>query len=187
MAGTDDAPAMLSIYGQYIDTSITFETALPSEDDFRGRVESTLSESPWLVMEDDGRIVAYAYAHRLMGRGAYRWSSELSVYVDMEHRGRGIGKALYDTLLTILRKQNVVNAFACVTVPNPPSEGFHRSMGFREVGRFEKSGFKAGEWHDVAWFEMELNPHSDDPADIVFLPELGKGLVDSILRDAQSH
>ncbi len=186
MASPSDAPAMLGIYGQCIGTSITFELVLPSMEDFAGRVVSVLAEHPWIVCtEDSGEVIGYAYAHRLMGRGAYRWSAELSVYVDEGHRGMGAAHALYGALLDILKLQNVVNVFACVTVPNRPSESFHRSMGFQEVGRFCQAGYKAGGWHDVVWFETEINPRIDDPDDVVFLPELDPDAVDACLQRAE--
>ena len=186
MACPSDAPAMLGIYRQCIGTSITFELVLPSVDDFACRIVSVQAEHPWIVCTDDsGEVIGYAYAHRLMGRGAYRWSAELSVYIDERHRGNGIAHALYGAILDILKMQGVVNAFACVTVPNRPSESFHRSIGFQEVGRFRRAGYKAGAWHDVAWFEMELNPHMDDPIDVVFLPKMDPVSVDACLRRAE--
>lgn len=186
MASPSDAPAMLAIYGQCIGTSITFELELPSVEDFTGRIVSTQAEHPWIVCTDDsGDVIGYAYAHRLMGRGAYRWSAELSVYIDERHRGMGCAHALYGALLDILKLQGVVNVFACVTVPNRPSESFHRSLGFQETGRFLQAGYKAGAWHDVAWFEMELSPHAEDPADVVFLPKMDPADVDACLRRAE--
>ena len=186
MACPSDAPAMLGIYGQCIGTSITFELELPSVEDFTGRIVSTQAEHPWIVCTDDsGDVIGYAYAHRIMGRGAYRWSVSLSVYIDERHRGMGVARALYGALLDILKLQGPLSAFACVTFPNAPSEGFHRAMGCREMCRIRQAGYKAGGWHDVAWFEMELGPHVDDPADVTFLPEMDPAAVDACLRRAE--
>ncbi len=182
-----DAREMLGICGQFIGTPITFEPELPSPEEFIGRIASTQAEYPWIVcIGDSGKVAGYAYAHRLMGRRAYRWSAELSVYADRGHRGNGIAYALYSALLDILRLQNVVNAFACVTVPNP-SESFRRPMGFREVGRFRQAGYEAGGWHDVAWYEMELSWHAGDPAEITLFPDLGPDAADGCLRRAESN
>ena len=182
MAEPADVPAMLAIYAQYIRTTITFETEVPSEEDFRGRLDGILEEHPWIVWEEGGRVCAYAYAHRLKDRAAYAWSTELSVYVDPGRRGSGIGRRLYEALIAILRMQGVVRVFACVTVPNGPSESFHRAMGFRTVGRFEKAGFKSGGWHDVEWFEMEIRECDGCPGVMVPLPDMDKSKVESVLE-----
>ncbi|MDO5861288.1 MAG: GNAT family N-acetyltransferase [Thermoplasmata archaeon] len=161
----EDVPSMLRIYGGYIGTPVTFETSLPSGDEFLSRLLSVTAEYPWLVCEDGG-VVGYAYAHRLMGRAAYAWSAETSVYVDADRRSEGIGRMLYAELLDRLRGMGVVNAFACITSPNPESEGFHASMGFRKVGAFERSGFKDGSWHDVAWYQLDLVDPPEEPSPI---------------------
>lgn len=169
-----DVPAMLAIYAQYIGTAITFETEVPTEEDFHGRLDGILEEHPWIVCEEDGRIRGHAYAHRLNDRAAYDWSTELSVYVDSDCLGRGIGRRLYQTLISILRMQGVVRVFACVTVPDGPSESFHRAMGFRTVGRFEKAGYKSGEWHDVEWLEMEIRECDGSLGEMIPLPDMDR-------------
>lgn len=104
-ADEHDAAACLAIYAQYIDTSITFETALPSEDEFAGRIRSYGAVYPWLIAEEDGEILAYAYAHRAQERAAYDWNAELSVYVSKNAAGRGLGTRLYRALLALLKEQ----------------------------------------------------------------------------------
>lgn len=158
----EDVSAMLAIYAGYIGTPVTFETSLPSEEEFLSRMESVIGMYPWLVCEDSGDVLGYAYAHRLSERAAYSWAAETSVYVGSGCRGKGIGRALYTELLDILEGMGVRRAMACVTVPNPESEKFHESMGFRPVGRFEKAGYKDG-WHDVAWLQRDLGG-PDEPA-----------------------
>ena len=91
-ARAEDAPALLSVYAQYIDTPVTFETELPSAAEFRARVEEISAFYPYLVLEEERKIVGYAYAHRQMERAAYGWNAELSVYLDGAHLSRGIGK-----------------------------------------------------------------------------------------------
>ncbi len=182
MAEPADVPAMLAIYAEYIDTTITFETEVPTEQDFRGRLEGILNEHPWIVWEEDGRVCAYAYAHRLKERAAYAWSTELSVYVDRGCRGSGIGRRLYEALIAILGMQGVVRVFACVTIPNGPSESFHRAMGFRTVGRFEKAGYKSGEWHDVEWLEKEIRECDGCPGEMVLLPDMDMSEMESVLK-----
>ena len=108
-ADEHDAAACLAIYAQYIDTSITFETALPSEDEFAGRIRSYGAVYPWLIAEEEGKILAYAYAHRAQERAAYDWNAELSVYVSKNAAGRGLGTRLYRALLALLKEQGVRN------------------------------------------------------------------------------
>ena len=159
-ADEHDAAACLAIYAQYIDTSITFETALPSEDEFAGRIRSYGAVYPWLIAEEDGEILAYAYAHRAQERAAYDWNAELSVYIDGGRLSEGIGKKLYAALTEILQLQNVVNVYGGVTLPNARSEGLHVSAGFSGSGVYRRTGFKNGAWHDVAWFEKAIAPHT---------------------------
>ena len=159
-----DAPALLAIYGQYIDTPITFECALPSVESFTERIRSIRSAYPYIVCEEDGRIWGYAYAHRQAERAAYQWNAELSVYLDRDHTGRGLGKRLYAALMELLRLQGVRTVYALVTVPNEKSEALHRAMGFRHMGTQRSTGYKDGAWRDVAWFEKQIAPYDPDPA-----------------------
>ena len=122
-ADEHDAAACLAIYAQYIDTSITFETALPSEDEFAGRIRSYGAVYPWLIAEEEGKILAYAYAHRAQERAAYDWNAELSVYVSKNAAGRGLGTRLYRALLALLKEQGVRTAYGVVTMPNDASWG----------------------------------------------------------------
>lgn len=160
-AAEADVPALLSIYEQYIDTSITFEYTLPSQAEFARRVREYSSFYPYLVWEVDGRPAGYAYAHNLAERIAYQWSVELSVYLDRDHTRQGAGRRLYAALMELLRLQGIRTAYALVTSPNPPSEGLHTSMGFARVGVLHRSGYKDGAWRDVAYFEKPLADFDD--------------------------
>ena len=165
-AAAADAPALLGIYGQYMDTPITFECALPSEEAFRGRVAEYGAACPYLVWEEDGRILGYAYAHRLGERAAYQWSAELSVYLDRDSRGRGLGRRLYGALLELLRLQGVRTVYGCVTVPNPASERLHEAMGFQRTGVWHRSGHKGGAWRDGTWFERPIAAYDAAPVPV---------------------
>ena len=135
-ADEHDAAACLAIYAQYIDTSITFETALPSEDEFAGRIRSYGAVYPWLIAEEEGKILAYAYAHRAQERAAYDWNAELSVYVSKNAAGRGLGTRLYRALLALLKEQGVRTAYGVVTMPNDASAALHRKLGFGLLGTY---------------------------------------------------
>ena len=166
-ASAADAAALLAIYGQYLDTPVTFEQDLPSEAEFARRIASYGGTHPYLVWEEGGRPVGYAYAHQLGERTAYQWSAELSVYLDRGWTARGIGRRLCGALLELLRLQGVRTAYGCVTVPNPASEGLHRALGFRTAGIWRSAGFKCGAWRDVAWFEKPLASYEPDPGPLL--------------------
>lgn len=126
-AAPDDAAALLRIYAQYIETPITFEYTLPSEEEFARRIRDIQAVYPYLVYIEDGEVLGYAYAHRFQERAAYQWGAELSVYLDRGCVSHGIGSQLYTLLLELLRLQNVRTAYALVTLPNTKSEALHRT------------------------------------------------------------
>lgn len=166
-ASEADSAALLAVYGQYLDTSVTFECGLPSEAEFARRIASYGGTHPYIVWEEDGRPVGYAYARPLGERPAYQWSAELSVYIRRDRTGRGIGRRLCGALLELLRLQGVRTVYGCVTVPNPASEELHRAMGFQRTGVWHRSGYKAGAWRDVAWFEKPIAPYDPPPAPVL--------------------
>ena len=180
-ARAEDAPALLSVYAQYIDTPVTFETELPSAAEFRARVEEILAFYPYLVLEEERKIVGYAYAHRQMERAAYGWNAELSIYLDGAHLSRGVGKKLYSALTEICALQGIKTVYAGITLPNPRSEGLHGSLGFRRVGVYRNTGFKNGAWHDVAWFEKQLAPYDVPPSPVRPIAE-SKGSAETALQ-----
>ena len=172
-ADPGDAAACLAVYAQYIDTSITFETVLPSEAEFSGRIRSYGAVYPWLIAEEDGHVLAYAYAHRAQERAAYGWNAELSIYIAKAYAGHGLGRLLYEALMELLRRQGVKTVYGVVTSPNPPSEALHQAMGFHVAARFRDAGWKNGEWHDVTWFEREIAPHDGAPKPLRPIGEVG--------------
>lgn len=164
LATEDDAAQTLEIYAPFCrETPVSFETEPPSLDEMRRRIAAVLLAYPWLVCEDDGLILGYAYASKHRERAAYVWSVDVSAYVRDGHRRRGLGRALYSPLFAILRLQGYYNALAGVTLPNPGSEGLHRAMGFEPVGVYRNIGFKCGRWHDVAWLQLALRSREPEP------------------------
>ena len=152
LARPEDGPALADIYAPYVrDTAISFELSPPSAGEFRGRIARCLEQYPWIVCEVDGTAAGYAYAGELKERPAYRWNVELSLYLAPAFQHRGIGSALLSTLLELLRLQGYRYAYACITASNLRSIRLHERFGFAEAGRFPRSGYKLGEWHDVVW------------------------------------
>jgi phosphinothricin acetyltransferase len=152
-----DAPALLAIYAPYIEnTPISFETVVPAVDEFAARIAKSLAGWQYLIAERDGRAVGYAYGSAHRERAAYRYSVEVSAYIDSAHHRQGIGRALYRRLFDDLAGKGYCNAFAGITVPNDASVGMHRSLGFEPIGVFRNIGWKFDRWHDVAWMQRAL-------------------------------
>jgi L-amino acid N-acyltransferase YncA len=178
-----DAEAVAAIYAPYVDeTAISFETELPSADEFGRRIADTLAGFPWLVCRKDGEVVGYAYGHAFATRAAYSWSVETSVYVRHDAHRLGIGSRLYGALLPILLEQGYRRAFAGVTLPNPGSVALHESLGFMPCGVYRNVGWKFGSWWDVGWWQLDLQPtpNPDPPEKPIPFPRLGLGGRDSI-------
>jgi L-amino acid N-acyltransferase YncA len=166
IATLDDAAAIRDIYGPFCEsTPVSFETQAPSVEEMRRRIAKTLESLPWLVRERDGEIIGYAYASPHRERAAYRWSVDVSAYVRDGCRRTGVGRALYIMLFELLRRQGFYTALAGITLPNPGSVGLHQSLGFETVGVYRRIGFKRGEWHDVAWYQLALRTDAGEPED----------------------
>lgn len=159
-ASPSDCAAMLAIYAPYIETTITFEQVVPSQEEFLGRIVTVQKEYPWIVWEEDGTILGYAYAHKFAERVSYRPSAELSVYLDKATRGKGIGPKLYTALIAILQLQNVKSVYGLVTSPNERSEALHLAMGFTLVSTLKNVGYKQG-WRDVSWFCKQIGVYRE--------------------------
>ncbi|MDP2710386.1 MAG: N-acetyltransferase family protein [Solirubrobacteraceae bacterium] len=152
-----DAAACAAIYGPYVaDGAVTFEEVPPTPAQFAALIAQTSARYPWIVLEDDGTIVGYAYATQHRVRAAYRWAVEVGIYVDPARHRAGAGRRLYETLFELLRRQGLRSALAGVTLPNDASVGLHRALGFEHVGTYRDIGWKAGAWRDVSWWQLQL-------------------------------
>jgi L-amino acid N-acyltransferase YncA len=152
-----DAAACLAIYRPFVEaTAVSFEAAIPSVEEFAARIAQSLSAWTWLIAEQDGRHIGYAYGHSHRERAAYQWSVEVTIYVDSSYRRQGVGQHLYERLFTDLASLGYCNAYAGVTQPNEASMALHRSVGFEYIGTFRSVGRKFDRWHDVAWFQRKL-------------------------------
>lgn len=159
-----DAATALVVYRPYVLNSvITFDYEVPSAEEFSEKIRTITAEYPWLVCEYEGKIAGYAYGSRHRSKAAYEWSPESTIYVAEEFHGTGIARVLYKTVFEILLLQRFVNVFAGVTLPNPASENFHRSLGFTEIGVFKNIGYKLGKWNDVRWFQLQLSEWKTEP------------------------
>jgi L-amino acid N-acyltransferase YncA len=173
LAGEADGEAVAAIYRPIVETTIiSFESVPPDGREMARRIVATLPRYPWLVGTIDAKVAGYAYAFQHHPRDGYRWSVNISVYVDAGFHRRGLGRGLYRSLFAILAAQGFVNAYAGIALPNPASIGLHESLGFAKVGVYTKPGYKFGTWHDVGWWQLSLQPHPASPGDPVDLDVL---------------
>jgi len=157
LARPSDAATLLAIYAPYVEnTAITFEYEVPTIEDFANRIEKTLEKYPYLVAEEDGLILGYAYASTYYARAAYDWAVELSVYASQDARGKGVGSKLYDELEDLLDQMGYVHFLACISQPNEASLALHRKRGYQQVAHFPKIGYKFNRWHDIVWLQKSL-------------------------------
>ena len=170
MANPADAQALLNIYAPYvINTAITFEYDVPSVEEFASRIAHSLEKYPYLIAEEGGNILGYAYASPFHDRPAYDWAVETSIYVDQNIKHRGIGRKLHDALESTLREQGILNMNACIAYPPEEDEHldknsveFHAHMGYRLVGEFYKCGYKFNRWYNMVWMEKLIGEHLSD-------------------------
>lgn len=156
-AVVEDAAAVARIYNHYVlDTVVTFEEQAVSDEDMAGRIRETSVAFPWLVAEDAGQLVGYAYAGKWSGRCAYRTTVECTVYLDPAVIGRGVGTRLYSALFDILRSRSMHVAIGVIALPNVESIALHEKFGLVKVGHFKEVGFKFGRWVDVGYWQVVL-------------------------------
>lgn len=171
IASPSDAEAILNIYAPYIKkTAVTFEYEVPSVEEFRKRIVHTLKKYPYLLALKGGEIIGYAYAGPLHVRAAYAWSAETSIYVKKDYKGKGTGRALYEALEYVLKKQNVINSNACIAYPEKEDQfltrdsvKFHSRLGYQKVAEFHQCAYKFGTWYNMVWMEKFLREHPQKP------------------------
>ena len=178
-----DAPFLLEIYSQYIETAITFEYILPTKSEFEKRIEDVINFYPYLILEEDGKIIGYAYAHRYMERAAYQWNAEISIYLDKSYVSKGFGKKLCSVLIEILKAQGIKTIYSLITSPNIKSEKLHLSLGFKAVGMYHRTGFKNGCWHDVAIFEKKIGKNDNNPNPIISIKKIESYIIEKIINE----
>jgi len=164
MAHPDDAGDLLSFHAVQVRESHTsFAANPPTAKQLRQRIADALVSFPWLVCEHKGRAVGFASASRFREREGYRWTAEVSVYASPLHQRCGIGRALYTSLIALLRLQGFHSAVAVIALPNAASLALHEAVGFRQIGLIRDAGYKLGEWHDVALWQLLLEQRRPEP------------------------
>ncbi|MGN1014710.1 MAG: GNAT family N-acetyltransferase [Butyricicoccus sp.] len=172
-AGVEDAEEMLALYAPYIiNTTVSSEYVPPTLEEFIQRIRTYTAKMPWLCCERDGEIVGYAYASPHRKRAGYQWSCETSIYTKMGYQRMGIASALYGALDEILTYQGYYSIYVGITSPNPKSISFHKAMGFEQMGAYQNSMFKFGQWRDVIWMGKTLRHHAGVPRPTIPYPEI---------------
>lgn len=163
-ARVEDAKRLLEIYGYYVErTAISYEYEVPELEEFRQRISHTLERYPYLVAEENGEIIGYAYAGPYHPRAAYSWDAEMTVYLDHTVRGNGVGQKLYRLLEEVLAMQGIVKVIALITAPTVEEDKkiytsmhFHEKMGYQLIGCIKKSGYKFNRWFDTALMDKMI-------------------------------
>lgn len=156
-----DAEAVQQIYAPYVtNTAISFEMVPPTADEMLARMRLATARLPWIVLEDAGQVVGYAYATQFRAREAYQNTAETTVYVSQAHSRKGVGLRLMTELLSRLRDGGFHRVIAGVTLPNPGSVGLHERLGYWHVGVFSQVGRKFDQWHDVGFWELSFEDGS---------------------------
>ena len=160
-----DLPQILAIYAPYVETTTaSFEYEAPTLAAFTQRFRAITAQFPWLVWEEDGAILGYAYGSAPFERAAYRWCAEPSIYLAPQAQGKGIGRRLYEALEDILQKQGYCLLYAIITDENEGSLAFHEALGYKRTAHFPRCGYKMGRWLGVVWMEKRLQdlPNPND-------------------------
>ena len=179
-----DTSSILDIYAPYIlNTTVSFETSVPTIKDFSERIIANEESWPWLVYESEGVIAGYAYASKHRERAAYQWCVETSVYLDDRFQQKGIATKLYQTLFAILKYQGCRNVYAGITLPNEKSVHFHEKMGFKKIADYKNIGYKFNGWHTVRWYELQLNDYTDSPTPFKKWKEIGSKEREAIMNE----
>lgn len=188
VAAPENARELLEIYAPYVEkTAISFEYDVPTVTEFAERIKNTLQKYPYLMATKQGEILGYACTHPFVGRAAYDWSAEVTIYLREEQKGMGIGRKLYQTLEEISRLQNILNLNACIGYPDVEdkyltknSVEFHTHMGYRMVGTFHNSGYKFGRWYHMVWMEKIIGVHDSGVSPVICFPELEREKLEKL-------
>lgn len=152
-----DAGEITAIYNYYIEnTIITFEEEVITIEEMASRIKSISSQYPYMICEENGKMVGYAYATQWKTRSAYRYSAENTIYLHPDAKGKGIGSMLFEKFLEETRKTDLHVLVGGIALPNEASVALHEKFGFKKIGQFEEIGFKFGKWIDVGYWELKL-------------------------------
>lgn len=185
VAAPGDAAELLALYRPYVEeTAISFEWETPTLEEFTARIRRTLTKYPYLVLEQAGELLGYAYLSPFHTRAAYAWGAETTIYLRRDSLGQGVGKALYTALEAVAKAQHIRCLYACIGVPRGAdpyltdnSRQFHAHLGYRQVGEFQACGYKFGRWYDMVWMEKWLAAGEGAPQPVIPFPQLDRAAL----------
>lgn len=173
IAEKSDIKDILDIYGYYVlNSPATFEIEIPDINEFSLRVENIQKKYPYLTAKINGKMAGFAYAAPLRTRKAYDYSCETTIYLHHEYLNKSIGTKLYTALFDYIKKQNILNIYACITYANTESVLFHKKFGFEVAAHFHNCGYKHNTWHDILWLEKIIGNHTIPPAPFINFNDL---------------
>ena len=180
VAEEKDAATLLEIYSYYVEkTAITFEYETPSIEEFTQRIHDIKVKYPYIVAEEKGEILGYAYGSAFHPRAAYGWCAEMSVYVRHDRRGSGAGGRLYRALESLLAEMGILNLNACIAVAPKDDEyltsasvDFHKHFGYKRVGEFHRCGYKFNRWYNMVWMEKFIGEHHENQLPMIQFNEI---------------
>ncbi len=195
IAKKEDAKKLLQIYEYYVkNTAVTFEYEVPSIKEFQSRMDNILKKYPFLVSKTNGIITGYAYANTFKDRVAYNRCVETTIYIKKDMKQKSIGKQLYNTLEKILSLQNILNLNACISYKDENDEyltkdsvNFHRHLGYKTIGKFNKCGYKFDNWYDMIWMEKHIGKHTVKPPKNRWFPEIEEDALKMILYNNKNN
>ena len=153
----EDAEQLVNIYRPYVEnTAITFDYTVPSVHEFEEKISKSIQRYPFLVAIEGNDILGYAYASEFYPKDAYKWTAEITIYLDEKARGKGVGEKLYSELEKQLYDRGMCRLTSCIAYPDEGSVSFHEKRGFRKVAHFEKVGYKFNRWYDVVWYQKDI-------------------------------
>lgn len=184
-----DANKLLNIYAPYVKnedsnlSDVSFEYVVPGAVEFAGRIRDIGEKYPYIVLERDGVIVGYSYAHPYIQRAAYQWSAETTIYIALEERQKGYGWILYNALERLLILMGITNVYACIAGNNEDSIQMHTALHYKLNGEFKQCAFKNGHWLDMVWMEKVLQEHKPEPEFIKSIKDVDPFQIELIFED----
>lgn len=183
IATENDTAEILDIFAYYVtDTNYCFEWEIPTFDDFKQRIIEILKKYPYIVAVDNGKIIGFGYANTHIARTSYDWNATLTIYLDKNVVGKGLGSAMLLKLTSILHTQNVVNIYSCITCDNVSSIAFHKRHGFSRIAEFTNSGYKFNRWHDMCFYAKQIGEYDNEMCNFVNFSDLDNDLIENILK-----
>lgn len=167
LAADDDFPAIAAITNHYIrTTAIHFGHEDVAAGELRSLWRQHAELYPWLVAEQEGELLGYAKAGVFRARAAYRWTTETGIYLAPRRCGAGLGTSLYARLCAVLRAQGFHSAIGGIALPNDASVRLHERLGFVHCGTVRRAGRKFDRWHDVGFWQLDLQPADHAPGEL---------------------